>query len=305
MKGPIARTTSLRALRTVLLVAAAVCLAMAATTSWAARSQKTPTFLRFGADGKAFYSYDGHGPKNERDTTTKKADLDRDRRDWPITMIFHGSASKMKVRAGLNQEPTNPLENFSPDLEGRLEWEPFRKARNGRPNPPKRFNPDQGRKTRCNTNRRDTHIRLYGDGNGGSDSGTERFYDPGGYEYFVVASVHFDRAESTDPTKDQNGDGDDTDPGDVNPCYQGKKKKWNGKSEEATRFVERVVRRHPSFFGTVQEDEVDTKNFEGEDPENAEKCGEALAEPPYREDMGNEGHRWQNDGCATLVQVLP
>lgn len=256
----------------------------------------------------SFYNYDGHGKDDKHPTRephyVKNPNNPNDPglhdRDWPMTIIWWGNASKARVKAGLKDGiPGQPLTVFDPDVNGRPEYEPYIETSKGRTTV--HWNPAKGVKTPCNSSARDTHIRYYGIGQGAPTSGSQRFFDPtaGGYGYFVVSSTHYDRAESDIEFKN----------GQRNPCYHiapnGKKlKKWNGRSEEAANFVEDVVRAHQGPkgsttqpFGPIDRNKRGLFNFEGQ------KRSDPNAPPAMRMDEDNPNHYWQSDGRATLIYV--
>jgi hypothetical protein len=284
-----------------LFVGAAACAAAAATAGAfgaapeprdrGARSQQPPTFIKRPAEAPhpnpsdSFYNYDGqdrtvydpNNPDNEPGNEPGWAD-----RDWPVTIIWTGEASKYKVIDGLHL------------LEGRIGNPyrlPYKKTSKGRTG--KRFNSSVGRKDACNDNARDTHIRFYGQTSDNLDK--ERFFDPvetseGGFHWFVVSTTHFDHAEEK-PDKVPH-----------TKCFGSKR--WFGRSEGAAKAVEgwvnaRNAESDANPFGSPKINKFDTKNPEGGEREAGHR------EPPVRHPRTgpDKNHWWSNDGRATLIEV--
>jgi hypothetical protein len=289
----------------------------------AAMPSTRPHFIKHDVqgDGKppsdAFYDYDGHGPTEKHPNTPRtwvknpdphnRSEPGWKDRDWPITMIWWGEASKAKIKSGLQfGDRTDPNTVFSLDRNGREEYLPYRQKSIG--DTKVRWNPAKGIKTPCNDYHRDTHIRYYGVGEAAPTSGSQRFWDPADWGYFVVASTHFDRAEEKEADKETVG-------GVHNKCFwkdaNGHRlDRWFGRSEEASRFVEAVARANSGGpfsgkpFGNPVRDAQPIGNTEGKQKtdgslpqmrvdENNEKWG-------YR---GENNHYWQSDGWATTIQV--
>lgn len=129
------------------------------------RSRQPLRFQHLSSGGYRFLNYDGDRSMN------------RNHRDFPITVIFYRNATMSKVK--------NNVINWGGN--GSIKWEPYKSG----PSAHKRIRYDSGRKSPCR-GARDTHFRVYG-----SRTSSERF-DAGtpGWGYFVVASTHFDFGES-------------------------------------------------------------------------------------------------------------
>jgi hypothetical protein len=149
----------------------------------------------------------------------------------------------------------------------------------------KGFDSDQGMKTDCNQVGTDIHVRLY-------SADQHRLYDPssGGWGHYVVASTHLDHGEH-DYVEGSAGHPD--------PSLCEAKDPWEGRSEDAAkRLVHKIetVRdaqagtAYPTF-GTIQPNKANIQNNLGN-----------LGNQHWEE---SNTHRWQSDGYATLVEVLP
>jgi hypothetical protein len=234
----------------------------------------------------AILNYDGVGSK-----------VNRNDRDWPLTIIWKKEASRAKIREALGFNVTPPgrdgprggLKIREPYKE--LSWDAKR-----------RTSESKGGKSECPaTEPKDVHVRFYGS----AKRASTRFYDPtsGGWGFFVASSTHYDFAEETG--SDQKFLNDQR----PNPCFGTQSAKWGGLSERAARTIEdeyvEPKNNIPSDpFGVISRDQYETKNWEGQTPRPNPP---APAEPPYRIDMtpGNNdaNHRWQNDALATLIVV--
>jgi hypothetical protein len=129
-----------------------------------------PKLVRLSDQGPSFLAYDG-------DPT-----LDRNRRDWPVSLVFAGRASIAKVKRGLRAVGLTHT-GYTHYLAYRVVGSSLR------------FDGDSGLKSKCDDHGSDLHVRLY------APTATDRFIDPQ-YGSFVVGTVHIDHADgcSVPPT---------------------------------------------------------------------------------------------------------
>lgn len=272
--------------------AAACCVAIALLAapelSIAAYPRQKVASIQHGT-GDYFWNYDGDN-----------RDLAASDRDWPITIVFTGTATRAKVRDAL-QDPDHPLPStHDPSTpfskRGRDEYEALKKRNSTRRHT---FRSEQGFKNAsCGNGKhagRDTHYRPYALKLGHADAvagghpeleGYSAMYDPSvnGYGFFVVASTHFDFGEHGKGPADSACNA---------PKY------WTGESEDAAADIENLIG-HTRPDWVVAPDQVDTKNRETGPGQAYRVCKPPpgpIKKCKYRH------HRWQNDGKATLINV--
>jgi hypothetical protein len=152
--------------RLVAALAAAAAFVLASSSVVLAFTPSQPLrFVRLSTDGDYFLNYDGE--KN----------LDRNGRDWGVSMIFYSDASVNRVKSYFDDE-----RGFN--RTGGRKWEPYRYTSRTR------LDGDKGKKNNCNTSHNDRHFRVYGGYN-------DRLYDPR-FGYYVVATLHIDHGDGTD-----------------------------------------------------------------------------------------------------------
>lgn len=129
-----------------------------------------PQLVRLSEGGPAFLAYDGD------------PNLDPNRRDWPVSLVFAGRASIAKVKRALRASGLT--------RSGYTHYLAYR-AGGAR----LRFDGDSGLKSGCDHDGSDVHVRLY------APTATDRFIDPR-FGSVVVGTAHIDRADgcSVPPT---------------------------------------------------------------------------------------------------------
>ncbi len=123
-----------------------------------------------------------NGPSDYLNYDGDNANLSRNTRDWPLTLIFYRNAAVNKVGDAL---AARGYKNF-----GSPAYEPYHSGSGAHT----RYDTSKGRKTDCDSHNNDYHYRFYAPGN------TDRFYDLK-YGYVVVASTHIDHNECTSGPK--------------------------------------------------------------------------------------------------------
>jgi hypothetical protein len=241
-------------------------------------------FIRHGGVlASSFYNYDG--PWYPAGDPHAHGSLGSTNRDWPITMIFWHEASKSRIRDALAK--TGPLGSSGFRMKSGAEtFEPYKFVNQQTGAVSRGYDSDQGMKTDCNSVGTDIHVRLY-------SAAQHRLYDPssGGWGHYVIASTHLDHGEHK-YTKGAPGHPKGTDCEAADP--------WEGRSEDAAkRLVNdkiQVVKNaqagsaYPTF-GAIAPNAANLDNYLGH-----------LGEQHW--DKRNK-HRWQSDGFATMVEVLP
>jgi hypothetical protein len=157
-KGSLVKTR----LRVITLTATLLVAAVPVSSSLAGHSTPTQDLKYDGlsSSGARFLNYDG------------SLNLDKNQRDWPITLLFYGNASISKAYN---------LTGYTNG--GSDEFEPYKLTSTAHGH----FHKEGGRKSGC-SNARDTHLRVYANGH------DQRLYDPH-YGYIAVASTHYDHGE--------------------------------------------------------------------------------------------------------------
>lgn len=244
-------------------------------------SNKPPVFIRHARVSDKFLNYDGVGGSTTQNT-----------RDWPITIIWTKDATKHKVKLFTGLNKPSQLRGYVRG--GKEISEPERKRDTNQ----YRVASDKGNKTECGSKPKDLHVRFYA---ATWNPNASYLYDPssGGWKWFVVTSTHYDFAEERYPKLDN---------GQANPCYRNGFTSWEGRSEQAAGEVEDSIVKPDThgYFGAVKCDQVNTKNYEGEDPQPPRPPPGECAPVPHRrmsDDPAAQGHYWQNDGLASLIPV--
>jgi hypothetical protein len=122
-----------------------------------------PKLVRLSDRGPSFLAYDGD------------PNLNPDRRDWPVSIVFAGRASITKVKRALRAVGLTHV--------GYTHYLPYRVG-----GASLRFDGDSGLKSGCDDHGSDLHIRLY------APTATDRFIDPQ-FGSFVVGTTHIDHAD--------------------------------------------------------------------------------------------------------------
>lgn len=184
-------------------------LVLVAEPAFATTTSQEVQYRSLVSGSNAFLNYDGGANT-----------MSRSSRDWPIGLIFYNNAEIDRVKAFFQTAGFRRA--------GGIKYEGYKQAGRGR----RRFDSDRGRKTECDEHSIDYHYRVYGPGS------SDRFYEPGPWGYYVVASAHIDRFDG---------------------CGDERQAAYFGYSERVEGFIADVARL--GGWG-VQEDRVNLGNYE-------------------------------------------
>jgi hypothetical protein len=152
-----------KALNLMALLAAAVLALLVAPSSDAGVARRKPVFVSLSDGGPQFLSYDG------------RPNLQGHQRDWPVSLVFSGTATIAKVKRALRSAGLT--------RGGGVEYLAYRTD-----SATLRVDADRGLKTHCDANGSDIHVRLY------APSVGDRFVDPV-FGSVVVGTAHVDHAD--------------------------------------------------------------------------------------------------------------
>ncbi|HEX8067524.1 MAG TPA: hypothetical protein VF520_13480 [Thermoleophilaceae bacterium] len=245
----------------------------------------TPAPVHFiqhgGSMASSFFNYDGPWyPATDRNAHGSK---DPNKRDWPITVIFWHEASKSRIRAALGKSGPLASAGFRMNSGARV-FGPYKFVNQQNGEITKGYDSDQGMKNDCNEVGTNIHVRLY-------SADQHRLYDPSqnGWGHYVVASTHLDHGEHDYPKNT---------PGRPDPELCEAADPWEGRSEDAAKRLVNKIQTvktaqgsSNATFGTIEPNVANLDNYLGN-----------LGRQHWEK---KNTHRWQSDGYATKVEVLP